>query len=197
MSIFEDVSAADLDRLIREFPLAWVTVGNGDPEAHAVPLVRDSDGPELRRLIGHIPKAGRLAARLRDTKRALLLFQGPQGYLSPSWLSNRDWAPTWCSATAQVTADIALVPEATAAVLRHMVAVLEQGRADPWDVAEMGARFDRLAERVVAIHCEVLSVRPRFRLAQDENDDVFRQLLLALHGSDLAHWMQRMRPNGR
>jgi len=197
VSIFEDVGAADIDRLIREFPLAWVIIGSDDPEAHAVPLVPDSDGPPLRHLIGHIPKAGKLAARLRDTKRALLLFQGPQGYLSPSWLSNRDWAPTWCSATAQITADITLMPEATAAALRHMVAVLEQGRADPWDVTEMGARFDHLAERVVAIHCEVLSVRPRFRLAQDENDDVFRELLRPLDGSDLANWMLRMRPDGR
>lgn len=195
MSIFEAVSTADVYRLIREFPLAWIVAGGG--VAHAVPLVPEDDGPRVRRLIGHIPKAGRLADRLRETKEALLLFQGPQGYLSPSWLSNRDWAPTWCSATVQLRAQAMLVPEETDAALRHMVAVLERGRARPWDVSEMGARFERLAERVVAIHCDVLSIEPRFRLAQDEADDIFRELLQPLDGSVLAAWMRRMRPGER
>jgi transcriptional regulator len=191
VSIFEDVSAADVDRLIREFPLAWIIVRD---EAHPVPLVPEHDDPPLRRLIGHIPRVGGLAGGLSETTEAMLLFQGPQGYLSPSCLSNRDWAPTWCSATIRLTAEITLVPEATAAALRRMVTVLERGRARPWDVSEIGARFERLAEQVVAIHCVVKTVRPRFRLAQNESGEVFGELLQALDGGDLAAWMRHMRP---
>jgi transcriptional regulator len=75
-----------------------------------------------------------------------------------------------------------------------MVGTMEAGRPQAWQVDEMGPRLERLARGIIAFEAEVLAVEARFKLGQDERDDVFAEILSGLErsGDDaLATWMRR------
>jgi hypothetical protein len=61
----------------------------------------------------------------------------------------------------------------------------------------MGPRLAQLAQRVIAFRAEVLDGRERYKLGQDERDDVFADILTGLSaGGDaaLVDWMRRFNP---
>src|SRR5215472_1606526 len=103
--------ADEIRRLTLEHPLAWVVSGEGKT-ARATPLplrpILDAAG-QVARLIGHFPRANPQVDALRRDGRALVLFQGPDAYVSPSWFGDRAQAPTWNYAAAQFLVEIAFV----------------------------------------------------------------------------------------
>src|SRR5262245_18845074 len=127
---FERVSNAELIDLIESYPLAWVVSGAPDSfAATPLPMMVDADAAGAPvRLIGHFAKSNPQVAQLERSPRALFLFQGPHGYISPSWLSNRTWAPTWNYTVIRIEADVRFLPDRADAVLARLVRKMELGR---------------------------------------------------------------------
>jgi transcriptional regulator len=194
MSFFAEVDNASLARLIERHPLAWI-LARGDPAAATpMPMVleRDGDGAPAA-LIGHLPRAHPLVHAFGGDPRGMFLFQGPHGYISPEPLSNKDWAPTWNFAVAVIEADVTFDAAMTTGVLLDLVALMERDRAEPWTVEAMGERFARLRDRVIGFRAAITSVRPRFKLGQDESDTVFAQIVAGLGDGELTDWMKAAR----
>jgi transcriptional regulator len=193
---FAPRSDADIHRLVTEHPLAWVVSGFG-AEPRATPLpIRPHFGPDgrLEQLLGHFAHSNPQLEGLRADPRALILFMGPQGYISPSWMSNRDWGPTWNYAAARFSVELDLVEDAEGirVLLDDLIGAMEQGRPKPWRADELGPRYDRLARGIVGFRGRILNVRARFKLGQDERDEVFGEILAGLEASgslDLRSWM--------
>jgi len=187
---FSEVSHDDLARLVADHPLAWI-VAPGVP-AHATPmpllLERDADGAPAS-LLGHLPRKHPLVAAFAANPRGLFLFQGPQGYITPEWLSDKDWAPTWNFAVAAIEAAVAIDPALTDEALQRLVAHMERDRAEPWDVGALGPRYAALRERVTGFRATITGWRARFKLGQDESGEVFDAIVGGLGDSDLARWM--------
>jgi transcriptional regulator len=58
----------------------------------------------------------------------------------------------------------------------------------------MGERYNQLKRHIVAFHADVLETHARFKLGQDENDVVFKDIVDGLGDRTLADWMVRTRP---
>src|SRR5690606_27493143 len=102
-TLFGPRSDQDLVRLVRDHPLAWIVSGEGeDFGASLLPLlpILSREGA-LTGLWGHFSRANPQFARLQRDGRAAILFLGPSGYISPSWMNDRSQAPTWNYASAQ------------------------------------------------------------------------------------------------
>lgn len=197
-------SPQQLADLTQQHPLAWVvcTTPQG-PVAAVLPLLTHLDAAgRITRVEGHLASANPLVAALRGTPQALLLWLGPQGYVSPSWMADRTQAPSWNYASLQCHVQVQLQddPVPLRAHLDALVATHEAGRACPWAAAEMGARYEQLAARIVAFSATPTAQRERFKLGQDERDDVYADILTGLAGlssppaAALAEWMQRSNP---
>ena len=188
-------------RLVLEHPLAWL-VSQGDEGMRASPLPlrpRVGNDGHIEALEGHIPRSNPQFAALRRDPRALLLFAGPEGYISPSWVSNRTWAPTWNFAVVQfvVTVEFNEDPARLDAHLKDLVAAMERGRPNAWQPSEMGARYETLKRMIVPFDAKVVEQRARFKLGQDEGDAVFTEISMALDrtgANDLATWMRELNP---
>lgn len=140
-----------------------------------------------------------LCAALQRDARALLLFSGPQGYISPSWVSNRTWAPTWNYAVVQFLVTIAFeeTPARLEAHLDDLVDAMERGRPGAWQRSEMGARYEAIKRMIVPFEARVVEQRAKFKLGQDERDVVFSEITEALGRSDsdaLLAWMRELNP---
>lgn len=189
----EDAQIADL---IRQYPLAWVTARGATPTAASpLPLLADVDGQgQVVTLLGHMARTNPLVAALEADPRALILFQGPQSYISPNWAGERTWGPTWNYAVITIEAEVQLRPDLNDHALERLVNAVEQNHQQPWKVAEMGPRYEKLVQYIVAFEAKVTRLDARFKLGQDERPEIFANILDALGPDDeLAGWMRRNR----
>lgn len=175
--------------LVATHPLAQlVSMHDGAPVCTPLPLLLEDDGAG-QWLVGHFARANPQVAMLRRQPRALAVFTGPQGYVSPSWMRDRTQAPTWNFATVHFAVEVAFDErsDATHAALERLVAHMEHGRPSAWSVADLGERYRRLAGAVVAFRARVLSVEAKFKLGQNERSDVFDDIVAGLRATGQEH----------
>lgn len=193
---------ADLLDLTRGHPLGWLcSTGPNGLMASPLPLMLvESDAGRLLAVEGHFALANPQVAALRADPDALVLWMGVQGYVSPSWMADRTQAPSWNYASAQCRVRVQLDDGDDEAALRHLRTLAEaheDGRPNAWSVEEMGPRLHRLARHVVSFSAEVVDLQQRYKLGQDERDDVLADIVHGLARSGqhaLAGWMQRFNP---
>lgn len=195
---FAPRSSGDLARLVEHHPLAWIVSGAGESFRASLMPVRPwkfEDG-RLTQLAGHLPRRNDQVDLLRDSPRAHLLFLGPHGYISPTWVTDRRWTPTWNFASARIDVEIAFLDdeESLRAVLEDLVDTMEAGRPDAWRIEEMGSRYAELARRIIAFRAHVTDVRERYKLGQDEETGLFADIVRGLEDAgenELKDWMVR------
>lgn len=190
VSPFEDYGPDDVRDLVAAYPLAWVMARNG--EASLLPLIGVvADDGNLAELIGHFALSNPLRQALAADSRATVLFNGPQGYVSPSHAGRRDWGPTWNYAQIRIDAEITIDAALTAPALDLLIEHVESDKPEPWAAAELGDRYDRLIDRIVGFRARVVSVAGRFKLGQDEDLPTLRNILSNLPDPELVSWMRR------
>jgi transcriptional regulator len=189
---FVPLSPAEIGALIRDHPLAWVV--SGDRDATLLPLIAEcgADGTPVA-LVGHYPRRNPQLAAFERDPQALILFRGPEGYVSPRLVSNPTWGATWNYAALRIVATLAFVPEETEDALRRLAAQLEP--AGGWRPEQMGARFDELARHVVAFRARIVSCEPQFKLGQDERAATFAEIVAGHSDAALVAAMRRNRPD--
>lgn len=173
----------EIEALVHSNPFALVISGaSGRLNATPLPLLLDIEPNGGWVLIGHFARTNPQIAQLQDTPRALIVFQGAHGYISPSWMRDRTQAPTWNFMIVQFQVDIRFefgLDHAVGAVDR-LSSVMEAGRAKTWSPQEMGPRHSRLAQGVVAFRATVLDTNAKFKLGQNERFDVLEDILEGL-----------------
>lgn len=197
MAVARDWTQA-LQRLIAGRPLAWLVSNAGD-DFRATPLpLRPvlGAGGAVDAFLGHFARSNPQVESLRRQPAALALFMGPQGYISPAWLSDRTQAPTWNYAAAVFRVEVRFIDGPPDELLRDLVGAMEEGRPDAWRIDELGERYQLLAPRIIGFRARVIETRPAFKLGDTEPDHFFAQILdgLAREGqSDLRDWMSSLR----
>ena len=174
-----------VDQLVARHPFAqFVSVHDGAPICTPLPLLLERRDGEAW-LVGHFARANPQVAMLRQQPRALAIFMGPQGYISPSWMRDRTQAPTWNYATVHFDTEVEFEeePDAIHVALEKLVGHMERDRPAAWSAADMGERYARLANAVLAFRARVLATHAKFKLGQNERDDVFIDILAGLQAT--------------
>lgn len=139
---------AVLHDLIRSRPLgAWVTLGEDGLAGHHIPFLIDPDRGEFGTLIGHVARANPVWQSLSASIPSLVIFQGPQAYISPSWYPGKQVSsktvPTWNYAVVHAHGVARLIEDA-GWLLRHVVQLTgthKAGQAQPWKVSDAPREF--------------------------------------------------------
>lgn len=193
--IFKPDSPADIDRLIAAHPFALViSSANGTPVATPLPLLLERDANGEMALLGHMPRAHPHTDLLRRQPRALAVFLGAHGYISPSWLTDRTQAPTWNYETAHLEIDVEFddSDEATEIALTQLVDHMERSRPNAWSIADMGARYATLAPAVVAFRARVVTTYAKFKLGQNERPVDRADILVGLERTEQQSLLDAM-----
>lgn len=193
-SPFERFSPADVVALIAEYPLAWVCPHElrvGEPSLLPLLAETDADGIVVA-LIGHMARRNPLVAALSADPRAVLLFTGPQAYMSTVLVSDPTWAPSWNYAQVRIAATVRFEPDRTGEALQQLLAAPGHEAATGWTTAMMGARYTSMEQAVIAFRAEVVAVEGRFKLGQDERPQQLREILQRHPDPALVRWMTRL-----
>src|SRR5437764_1923118 len=136
-----------LHALIRAHPLATlITAGAGGLLANLVPFTL-VDGAQKGILRAHIAKANDQVEALSSGAETLVVFQGPEAYITPSWYVSKQEhgrvVPTWNYAVVQATGTPRVVddPEWLRAQINHLTATQEHKRPEPWNVSDAPEPF--------------------------------------------------------
>jgi transcriptional regulator len=172
-SLLAESRPAVLWDLIQQNPLGALVVGGDDQlDANHLPFEAVPTANVVRT---HISRANELARRPNDN--ALVIFQGPNHYISPGWQPGRQKhgrvAPSWNYAVVHIYGRLRLIEEQDW-LLRHLDALAdphEAERRDPWKVAAAPLDFvDGLIKRIIGIEIQVERMVGKSQACQQYND---------------------------
>ncbi len=98
---FSEARPDVLRAFVRDHPLGLLVTQSraGGLDANSVPFILDADGAGPGVLRAHVARANPLWSTARDDVDALVVFQGPHGYISPAWYPSKaehgKVVPTW------------------------------------------------------------------------------------------------------
>jgi transcriptional regulator len=156
------------ERVLAEFIDAYsfgtfVTSERGLPFASHVPFLHDSGG---RTLHAHLARANPQWQHIADSPEVLVVFQGPHGYISPTWYT-KPGVPTWNYTAVHVYGRARVLDDA-AATGRHvekLAARFERGSAAPWV-----PKYDpKMLAGIVGIEIAIGEIQGKFKLSQNRS----------------------------
>jgi transcriptional regulator len=161
--------------LIRAHPLGLlITAGAGGLLANPVPFLLDETGGEKGVLRAHIARANRQWHEIRDGAPALVVFQGAESYVTPSWYRTKaetgKVVPTWNYAIVQARGPATIVEDAAwlRAQIDALTAQQEGRRAQPWQVGDAPEPFIAAQLKgIVGIEIAISEIEGKWKVSQN------------------------------
>lgn len=173
---------------MREFPFATLcgTDGQGRPVATQVPLFTDERDGHLI-LSGHIMKGTDHHQAFVAHPQALVLFTGPQAYVSASWYADPAQASTWNYLTVHARGPITFLDEGALIHLLQRTTDHFEGSPDsPASFAGLDPDYvNRLAKAIVAFEVKVEEMDHVFKLSQNRDEATIRNIISRLDEGDV------------
>lgn len=161
--------------LIQRHPLGLlVTAGAGGLMANPVPFFLAASASENGTLQAHLARANPQLRELEAGAECLIVFQGPQAYVTPSWYETKretgKVVPTWNYATVHAWGGARLVEDA-AWLARHLDTLTrhkEGERPAPWEVADApGSYIASQMKGIVGIEIVIERLEGKFKVSQN------------------------------
>jgi len=161
--------------LIRKHPLGLlITAGPAGLLANLFPFLIDTDGTEKGTLRLHMARANPQWRELEAAGECLVVFQGPQDYVTPSWYATKretgKVVPTWNYATVhawgkpRVMNDDAWLRKQ----IEDLTASREAQRPTPWLVDDAPADFVAMQMRaIVGIEIPISKIEGKWKMSQN------------------------------
>ena len=172
---FREERIETLHELIRQHPLGLLTTaGASGLLATPVPFLVYADEGNSGTLRAHVARANPHWRDLQGVAECLVVFLGPQGYITPSWYPSKQEAqkvvPTWNYVTVHAWGKPRIVEDA--AWLRRQLDDLtharERARPQPWAVGD--APDDYIAaqmQAIVGIEIPIERIEGKWKLSQN------------------------------
>jgi transcriptional regulator len=164
-----------LHELIHASALATLVsmTADGIIASHA-PLMLDPDPAPYGTLIGHLAKANPHARAANPGVHTLVIFQGPDGYITPSYYAAKQEhgkvVPTWNYAAihAYGTLEAFDDPARLLEVVMRLTRRHEKGRTKPWAVSDAPAEFvQSMLRGIVGIALPIVRLEGKVKLSQN------------------------------
>jgi len=175
---FEETRPEVLHALIRAEPLGLlVTQSDAGLQANSIPFLLDADpagGPGILR--AHVARANPLWRETRGEVESLVVFQGPQAYISPGWYpSKREHGkavPTWNYVMVQARGTLRAVDDAAwlHAFVTRLTTRHEAVQAQPWAVTDAPPDFiDTMVRAIVGIEITLTALTGKWKVSQNRS----------------------------
>ena len=176
---FEEKRPEVLHALLRAHPLGLLVTQDapGEMAANTVPFILDADpagGPGILR--AHVARANPLWRSARGDLDSLVVFQGEQAYISPSFYASKaehgKVVPTWNYVIVQGRGRLRAVDDAP--WLRAFVTRLtdrhEAPREQPWKVTDAPDDYvTSMLRAIVGIEIELVSLVGKWKVSQNRS----------------------------
>ena len=204
---FEETRPVVLHQLLRAHPLGLLITldQTGAPVANPIPFMLEAGRGPHGTLVGHVARANPVWQSAGQA--ALVVFQGPEGYISPNGYPSKQQhgkvVPTWNYSCVQARGPLVALDDAAAthALVSRLTHRHEASQARPWAVDDAPADYvASLVKAIVCIEIRLTTLVGKYKLSQNRSADDRAGLVAALQAQGdgpaqaLAHSMQH--PDG-
>jgi transcriptional regulator len=164
-----------LHGLIRAHPLATlVTAGPQGLMANLIPFMLDATRGEQGVLRAHLARANDQLAELAQVDEALVIFQGPQTYITPSWYASKaehgKVVPTWNYAVVQAWGRPMVMddPAWLRVQIEELTRSREERRTKPWHVGDAPDAFiESQVKGIVGLEIPIARIEGKWKVSQN------------------------------
>lgn len=155
---------------------AWVCTLEGALVANHIPFFLDRSQGPMGTLVGHVSRANPVWRALEAGVPSVVLFQGPQRYITPGWYPGKaahgKVVPTWnyVVAHAHGVARARQEPDWLRGMLIRLTSVHEADQPAPWSLDEAPADYiDKMLTAIVGIEIPIDRLEGKCKASQDED----------------------------
>ncbi len=200
----EETNIKTLQALIRSHPLgAWVTMGEDELLANHIPFLLDTSRGQYGTLIAHIARANPAWQLYSKTIPSVVLFQGAETYITPSWYPSKQLhgktVPTWnyvvvhAHGIPNIIEDKEWIRES----VRRLTDQQEGSQATSWKVSDAPSDYvERLLGGIVGLEIPITALVGKWKVSQDKPEADRLGVIAGLSASEegqaniMAHLVQ-------
>src|SRR5260370_22333881 len=136
--------------------------------ASHIPFILDRDAGPYGTLRGHLAVRNPQLAHLESGFEALVIFQGPHLYISPSWYATPHNVPTWNYTAVHAYGIPKIVDRAPLVVLlKDLVRQNERSFEQPWDFDPEASWVQAMLPEIRAFDIPIENLQGKFKLNQN------------------------------
>jgi len=180
---FHTDDTAQMHALMRRQNFATlVTQHDGAPFASHVPFLLDEARGPHGTLLAHLARANPQWHDLAAGQVALVIFQGPHAYISPSWYTADLSVPTWNYAAVHAYGTARIIEDRgnLYALLKALVETHEAGFEKPWPMNLPDEYMNNMMRGVVGFEIAIERLEGKLKLSQNRSADDRRRVIAAL-----------------
>lgn len=181
---FKEKNKKTILDFMEQYPFAFLTGSflSGDQVATQVPVLLEERKGELF-LQGHIMRNTDHHKAFTENPRALLVFSGPNAYVSASWYSNPHIGSTWNYMSVHVAGQINFMPDADLITfMRKLTLKFEKGNT------QSQTFYDNLPDHflssmmpaIVGFEMKVEKLENVFKLSQNRDKESYLKIISKL-----------------
>jgi transcriptional regulator len=175
---FHESRLPELHKFVRRYPLGSViTQASGRLYANHIPLTLDPGIGPFGILRGHIARANPMWRDVAPEAEVLVLFQGPNSYVSPSFYpSKKDHGkvvPTWNYGVVHARGKLSWMhdPKWLRALVERLTDQHEANRSEPWRVSDAPEKYvAKMLEGIVGLEISVIELSGKLKLSQNRSE---------------------------
>ena len=173
---FEETKTEVLHDLIVTNPLAiLVTMSSNGINANHIPLHLVKEEGQYGTLQGHVARANSVWSDFVNDVEALIIFQGPSSYITPSWYPTKQEhgkvVPTWNYVTVHAYGTLRVIddPVWVKSQLELLTAQQESSFNKPWSVSDAPVEFtDSMIGAIVGIEILITKLTGKWKVSQNQ-----------------------------
>ncbi|PPD47060.1 MAG: transcriptional regulator [Methylotenera sp.] len=173
---FEETKIEMLHDLIVAHPLATlVTMTSNGINANHIPLHLVQEAGQYGTLQGHVARANPVWSDLVNNVEALVIFQGPSSYITPSWYPTKQEhgkvVPTWNYVTVHAYGALRVIddPVWVKTQLESLTVQQEALFDKPWAVSDAPVEFtDKMIGAIVGIEILITKLIGKWKVSQNQ-----------------------------
>lgn len=175
--------------LIRRYPLGLlITHGADGFEANPIPFLVDVVAGEIT-LRAHLSRGNAQWKALAADGQCMVVFQGEEGYISPSWYPSKQknggkTVPTWNYVNVQVSGEAKIIEnnEWLLTLLQELTTLHEGGQREPWSVSDAPENYIAAQMKgIVGIELVARKVEGKWKLGQNRTAEDVSGVIDGLH----------------
>jgi transcriptional regulator len=164
-----------LHQLIAHHPLGTLITMTADGlNANHIPLMVDASRGEFGILRGHVARSNPVWQTFQADVDALVVFQGPDAYISPSWYPGKKEhgkvVPTWNYAVVHAAGTLVIRDDAAwmRAFLNGITDHFESQKSAPWKMSDAPEDYlQTMMRMVVGIEIPIKSLTGKWKVSQN------------------------------
>ncbi|SMN02567.1 Transcriptional regulator [uncultured Candidatus Thioglobus sp.] len=172
---FKQNDLVQFKQLINKYPFAsLITNSKSELEVNHIPLILNQSN-EKQVLHGHIAKANPLWKNLKGKSEVLVVFNGPNCYISPNYYPTKKETgkvvPTWNYVALHIKGTISFIHDNQwkLNMVNNLTKQHENEQPIPWSVSDAPDEYiQKMLSAIVGLEIEILSSTSQWKVSQNQ-----------------------------